>query len=51
MWGQPPSPALSEAEGAVHRAKLDAVFVAPGKTDPLPADASIPTADVESELK
>jgi hypothetical protein len=26
MWGQPPQPALSEAEGAVRRAKLDLVL-------------------------
>src|SRR5258708_5772734 len=25
MWGQPPKPALSEVEGAVHRAQLDSL--------------------------
>jgi hypothetical protein len=30
MWGQPPSPALSGAEGAVRRAQLDA-FLTPTK--------------------
>jgi hypothetical protein len=33
MWGQPPSRALSEAEGTVRRAKLDAFFVNQGNCD------------------
>lgn len=43
MWGQPPSPALSGAEGAVRRAKPGCISTTyPGNQPTMPGPCAVP---------